>query len=182
MKLMSLNGQTKDAYSKSNAGGWRYDIVLQGYKMNMPDVCAAIGLAQIRKYKKYLLVERKRVASHYVKRFSEFEWAILPPFQNIDKESSYHLFALRIKGFSETQRDSLIEEISKNGVSVNVHFIPLPLLKFFKNEGYKIENYPQAYACYCCEISLPIYPQLDSEKVDFIVEVVIKCYKKVLNK
>jgi len=128
LKLMSLNGQTKDAYSKSKAGGWKYDIIFPGYKMNMPDVCAAIGLAQIRKYKDYIWKERKRVALHYTERFKDLNWTILPPIQSNEKESSYHLFALRIKDFSEKQRDLMIDEISKRDVSVNVHFIPLPLL------------------------------------------------------
>jgi dTDP-4-amino-4,6-dideoxygalactose transaminase len=180
MRLMSLNGQTKDAYSKSKAGGWRYDIVLPGYKMNMPDVCAAIGLAQIRKYRDIILVERKRVASQYVNRFKDLEWTILPSLKNNEKESSYHLFALRFRDFTENQRDILIDEISKRGVSVNVHFIPLPLLKFFREEGFKIENYPKAKACYICEISLPIYPQLDTATVNFISDVVIESYSYIL--
>lgn len=182
LRLMSLNGQTKDAYLKSKAGSWRYDIILPGYKMNMPDICAAIGLAQIRKYKNHILLERKRVALQYEDRFTEFKWAILPPLQNINKETSYHLFALRIDGFTEIQRDLMIEEISKKGVSVNVHFIPLPLLKFFRDEGYMIDYYPQAYACYVCEISLPIYPQLDTSTVDYIVDVIVKAYRKVIKR
>jgi dTDP-4-amino-4,6-dideoxygalactose transaminase len=181
MKLMSLNGQTKDAYSKSKAGGWRYDIVLPGYKMNMPDVCAAIGLAQIRKYKNRILFERKRIALHYSNSFKKFDWAILPPLQNNDKETSYHLFALRIDGISENQRDLMIEEISQKGVSVNVHFIPLPLFKFFREEGYRIEDYPQAYSCYVNEISLPIYPQLTTKMVNYIVDVVVESYSKVIS-
>lgn len=181
MKLMSLNGQTKDAYSKSKAGGWRYDIVLPGYKMNMPDVCAAIGLAQIRRYRKELLVERKRVAMHYLDRFKDIDWVILPPLKNNEKESSYHLFALRIAGITEIQRDLMINEITNCGVSVNVHFIPLPMLTYFSDEGFLIENFPKAYECYMCEISLPIYPQLDLLKVDYIVDTVIAAYHTVLN-
>lgn len=180
MRLMTLNGQTKDAYSKSKAGGWRYDIAILGFKMNMPDVCAAIGLAQIRKYQDYLLIERKRVALQYINRLQQYDWAILPTLKNYNKESSYHLFALRIKGFSEIMRDLMIEELSKKGVSVNVHFIPLPLLTYFKNSGFKIEDYPQAYNCYINEISLPIYPQLDTASVDFIAEMIIKSYKSVI--
>lgn len=182
MRLMSLNGQTKDAYSKSKIGGWRYDILLPGYKMNMPDICAAIGLAQIRKYTDFLLIERKKIASHYSNRFSEYDWAILPSLVNQSKETSYHLYALRIKGITEIQRDTMIEEISKYGVAVNVHFIPLPMLTFFKQEGYRIEDYPQAYACYAGEISLPIYPQLDMHAVDYIIDSVIESYNNNVRK
>ncbi|MGA2406169.1 MAG: DegT/DnrJ/EryC1/StrS family aminotransferase [Bacteroidales bacterium] len=181
MKLMSLNGQTKDAFSKSKAGDWHYDIILPGFKMNMPDICASIGLAQIRKYKNQILPERIRVALQYITRFKEYSWALLPPMQNFERETSYHLFALRINGITEKLRDLMIKEISIRGVAVNVHFIPLPMLKIFKEMGYKMENYPISYNCYAHEISLPIYPQLDTKKVNFIVDTVIDSYKIVNN-
>jgi len=182
MRLMTLNGQTKDAYSKSKTGGWRYDIILPGFKINMPDICAAIGLAQIKKYKNDLLLERKRIAQHYVNRLNKYDWAILPQLKTEEKETSYHLFALRIAGFTESQRDKLIEEISQRGVSVNVHFIPLPLLSYFRTAGYDIKDYPQANACYVNEISLPIYPQLKIVEVDYIIDAIIDSYLKVLKK
>jgi dTDP-4-amino-4,6-dideoxygalactose transaminase len=91
------------------------------------------------------------------------------------------LFALRINGITEKQRDLIIDEISKKGVAVNVHFIPLPLLTVFKEMGYNIEDYPNAYKCYTNEISLPIYPQLDTAKVNFIIDTVIDSYKIVHN-
>ena len=175
---MSLNCQTKDAFSKSKAGGWRYDIVGFGMKINMADVNASIGLAQIRKYDK-LLIERKRVFETYDKAFSKCEWAILPPAEVGDKKTSYHIYALRIKNFSEEQRDAMIEEIAKKEVAVNVHFIPMPMLSFFKQLGYNIEDYPVAYNNYKHEISLPIYPQLTTEEVDYVVESVIEAYDKV---
>ena len=175
---MSLNCQTKDAFSKSKAGGWRYDIVGFGMKINMADVNASIGLAQIRKYEK-LLIDRKRVFEIYDKAFSKCEWAILPPAEVGDKKTSYHIYALRIKNFSEEQRDAMIEEIAKKEVAVNVHFIPMPMLSFFKQLGYNIEDYPVAYNNYKHEISLPIYPQLTTEEVEYVVESVIEAYDKV---
>ena len=175
---MSLNCQTKDAFSKSKAGGWRYDIVGFGMKINMADVNASIGLAQIRKYEN-LLIDRKRVFEIYDKAFSKCEWAILPPSEVGDKKTSYHIYALRIKDFSEEQRDAMIEEISKKEVAVNVHFIPMPMLSFFKQLGYNIEDYQVAYNNYKHEISLPIYPQLTKEEVDYVVESVIEAYDKV---
>lgn len=175
---ISLNCQTKDAFSKSKAGGWRYDIVGFGMKINMADVNASIGLAQIRKYEK-LLIERKRVFETYDKAFSKCEWAILPPAEVGDKKTSYHIYALRIKNFSEEQRDAMIEEIAKKEVAVNVHFIPMPMLSFFKQLGYNIEDYPVAYNNYKHEISLPIYPQLTTEEVEYVVESVIEAYDKV---
>lgn len=178
LRMMSLNCQTKDAFSKSKAGGWRYDIVGLGMKINMADVNAAIGLAQIREYPK-LLEERKRVFDTYNRFFSQCDWAILPPAMDGEKESSYHIYALRIKGFGEEERDRMIDEIAKSEVAVNVHFIPMPMLSYFKSLGYDIKNYPQAYENYKSEISLPIYPQLDEEKLQFITDTVKKAYDTV---
>ena len=181
LKRMALNCQTKDAFSKSKAGKWRYDIVGFGMKINMPDINAAIGLAQIRQYPE-LLALRKRVFNKYNDSFKQCNWALLPPSIINDKETSYHLYALRIKNISESQRDEIIQEVADNEVAVNVHFIPLPMLSFFKNMGYDISNYPQAYQNYACEISLPIYPQLTDEEVDYVIRTVIKSYEKVVNK
>ena len=175
---MALNCQTKDAFSKSKAGGWRYDITGLGMKINMADVNAAIGLAQIRIYED-LLKERKRVFDTYGEAFKQYDWAILPPSKQGEKETSYHLYALRIKDFTEAQRDAMIDEIAKSEVAVNVHFIPMPMLTLFKNLGYRIEDYPQAYNNYKCEISLPIYPQLTDEQVKFVIDTVVNAYNKV---
>lgn len=180
LRMMSLNCQTKDAFSKSKAGGWRYDIVGLGMKINMADVNAAIGLAQIREYPE-LLKERKRVFNIYSEGFADCDWALLPPSVDREKESSYHIYALRIKGFTEEQCDRMIDEIAKSEVAVNVHFIPMPMLSFFHSLGYDIKDYPQAYENFKGEISLPIYPQLNEEQLQFIIKVVKKAYCKVVN-
>lgn len=179
LRQMSLNCQTKDAFSKSKAGGWKYDIVGLGMKINMADINAAIGLAQMRVYPE-LLKERKRVFTRYNEVFSYETWAQIPPSNVNGKESSYHLYALRINGITEEQRNQIIDEITKTGVSVNVHFIPMPMLTFFKEKGFKIENYPQAYNNYKREISLPIYPQLTNEQIDYIIKSVKNSYRVVL--
>lgn len=180
MKLYTLNGQNKDAFTKSQAGGWKYDILFVGLKVNLPDLSAAVGLAQIRKYDSYLLLERKRVALRYQKFFSMIEGFQVPLLKDEKRESCYHLYALRIYAISESQRDAIIEEITRTGVSVNVHFIPMPMLTVFKNLGYRIEDYPEAYDNYSREISLPIYPQLTNEQIDYICKVVLVSYKKVV--
>ncbi len=179
LRLRSLNCQTKDAFTKSKAGGWRYDIVGQGMKCNMADVNAAIGLAQIREYG-HLLAERKRVFQEYAEGFQPYAWAINPPAERPGKESSYHVYALRIRDITEQQRDAIIQEISKSEVAVNVHFIPMPMLTLFKNLGYDIARYPQAYRNYAHEISLPVYPQLTSEQAAFVVQTVVEAYTKVV--
>ena len=180
MKLYTLNGQNKDAFTKSQAGGWKYDILFAGLKVNMPDVCAAIGLAQIRKYNSLLIKERERVAKAYHSFFSKYKQFELPPLEDENRKSCFHLYALRLNSCKEEQRDLIIEEITQKGVAVNVHFIPMPMLTVFKNLGYKIENYPVAYGNYSREISLPIYPQLTNEQIDYIFEAVLASYKKVV--
>ena len=178
LRMTSLNCQTKDAFSKSKAGGWRYDIVGMGMKINMADVNAAIGLAQIREYPS-LLKERKRVFETYDKAFTACDWAITPPSVDGEKESSYHIYALRIKEFTEELRDRMIDEITKSEVAVNVHFIPMPMLSFFKSLGYDIKDYPQAYENFKGEISLPIYPQLNNEQLAFIIQTVKTAYNTI---
>lgn len=180
LRMMSLNFQTKDAFSKSKAGSWRYDIVGLGMKINMADINAAIGLAQMRKYYE-LLSERKRVFNKYNECLSSYDWAITPPNNNGEKESSYHLYPLRIKNINEAERDNIIEEISKYDVAVNVHFIPLPMLSFFKSLGFDILNYPKAYKNYSHEISLPVYPQLTDDMINYVVSSLVTSYNKVKN-
>lgn len=179
MRLNSLNGQTKDAFTKSQGGSWRYDIITDGMKINMPDVCAAIGLAQLRKYKDELLPARRRVFDHYVDFFGKRDWAVTPPSVDDKRNSSYHLYPLRINNVSEEQRDAIIQKLAETGVAANVHFVPMPMLTLFKNLGYSIDNYPQAYKNYACEISLPIYPQLTDEQLTYIEEQLEKAYNEV---
>lgn len=183
MRLWTLNGQTKDAFTKSQGGGnnWKYDIVFQGLKINMPDVCAAIGLAQIRKYTNFLIEERKRVAERYYSFFCTKEWAQLPVIEDENRKSCYHLYALRINGINEDQRNQMMNYIAEDGVSVNVHFIPMPMLTLFKGLGYQIEDYPISYDNYSREISLPIYPQLTEEEINFICQSVENAYLKVID-
>jgi len=180
LRLWSLNGQTKDAFSKSKAGGWKYDIVYPGFKINMPDVLAAMGLAQIRKYNALLLAERRRVFTFYSAAFSKYSWAAPPPFERQGSESSYHLYPLFIENITERQRDEIIDEITAQGVAVNVHFIPMPMLTIFKNAGYRIEDYPKSYFFYSGEISLPVYPQLSHDKCEYVVNAVVSAVNKVV--
>ena len=181
LRLWSLNGQTKDAFTKSQTGGWRYDIVYPGFKINMPDICAAIGLAQIRKYEDVILEERKRVFDFYGEQFQANDWAELPPYHKTDYRGSYHLYPLRIKNITEDQRDKIIDIISSHEVAVNVHFIPLPMLTVFKEQGFNIEHYPVTFKCYSTEISLPIYPQLNNNMCLHIVNTVRNAVSDVIS-
>ena len=177
--LNRLNGQTKDSFSKTKAGSWRYDIACQGYKLNMPDICAAIGTAQLKKYEKKLLVERKAIFERYSAFFETKEWAETPTGKDHHRESSFHLYALRIKNVEEKTRDKIIDKVSLEGVSVNVHFIPMPMMTLFRELEYKIEDYPITYDNYAREISLPIYPGLSMEDVDYICENIENAYLSI---
>lgn len=178
LRLMTLNCQTKDAFTKSKAGGWKYDIIGLGMKINMADVNAAIGLGQIRLYKA-LLDRRKAIFNRYINNLTNLSWAIIPPHHNDNKESSYHIFPIRIKDFGEDERDKMIELITEKGIAVNVHFIPLPLLSYFKGLGYEIAEYPFAYQNFIHEISLPVYSQLTDEQVDIVSKAVIDSYNEI---
>jgi len=138
-------------------------------------------LAQIRKYDSLLIKERERVARAYHAFFSKYEQFELPPLEDENRKSCFHLYALRLNNCTEGQRDLIIEEITQKGVAVNVHFIPMPMLTVFKNLGYKIEDYPVAYYNYSREISLPIYPQLTNSQVSYICETVLNATKKVIS-
>ncbi|MGK0136881.1 MAG: dTDP-4-amino-4,6-dideoxygalactose transaminase [Algoriphagus sp.] len=179
LRLWTLNGQTKDAFTKTQIGSWKYDIIYPGFKMNMPDVLAAIGLVQLKTYMSELLPRRKEIYERYYKGFEAFGWAQLPPYDDEDRKSSFHLFPLRIVGINEETRDALIHAISETGVAVNVHFIPMPMLTVFKDRGYDIKDYPNTYSNYSREISLPIYPQLSEEQVDYVIKSIVDSYFKV---
>lgn len=179
LRALALNGQNKSAFEKNQVGAWRYDIIDQGLKVNMPDLCATVGLAQMRRYKSTFLPERKEIFEFYVRELSRYDWAIIPPYHNQDTESSYHLFLLRIKDFNETKRDAMIQYISEKGVGVNVHYIPMAMLTLFKNRGYKIEDYPNTYRLYANEISLPIYNHLSPEQLRVIVDTVAEAYQAI---
>ena len=179
LRYLSLNGQTKSAFEKSKVGGWRYDIVDQGLKVNMPDICAAVGLAQIKDYKNKLLPERKDIFSYYNNYFSKYEWAKLPPSINGISESSYHLYMLRINHINEDQRDQMIEYITSKDVAVNVHYIPMSMLTLFKNKGYKIEDYPNTYSLFANEISLPIYNNLSKINLEKITNTIDEAYNSL---
>lgn len=173
LRALSLNGQNKSAFDKNQTGAWRYDIIDQGLKVNMPDVNAAIGLAQMRKYMRELLPDRKRIFERYQAGFGIHDWAILPLERDADHESSCHLYLLRIAGADEERRDRIIAAISAHGVGVNVHYIPMAMLTLFRERGYRIADYPNTLALYQNEITLPLYNGLSDEQVDEVIRVVV---------
>lgn len=179
LNTKSLHGQSKDALAKTT-GNWRYDVTEAGYKANMTDILASLGLVELKYYESETIPRRKAIFSQYISAFKGKSWAEIPIFKTEDKESSYHLFMLRIKRITEKQRDEIIEDIFKQGVSVNVHFQPLPLLSQYKGLSYKIEDYPMAYENYSREISLPVYYDLSDEDAKKVSDAVIKAVEKVI--
>lgn len=178
--IKTLHGQNKDALAKTLKGGWRYDILEPGYKCNMMDIQAAIGLVELERYDSENLVRRKQIVNQYNAVLSKLPWAQLPVVGTNDKTSSYHLYPLRIKGISETQRDLIIDKISNMEVAVNVHFIPLPLLSFYKGIGFEMGNYPVAFDNYSREITLPLYFNLTDENVKTVLNALIESVESVL--
>ena len=136
--IKSLHGQTKDALTKTKPGNWRYDVVEPGHKCNMTDVLASIGLVELERYEQDMLVKRKEIFDTYSAAFSQYDIFEVPEYESGNKKSSYHVYPLKIKGITEEQRDLLIQKIAEQGVGVNVHFIPLPMLTAYKSRGYRI--------------------------------------------
>lgn len=174
-----LHGQSKDALAKTQKGAWKYDVEEPGFKCNMTDLQAAIGLIELERYQENL-DRRKVIFQTYTDAFSKYEWASLPRYSTDRKETSYHLYLLRIKDATEAQRDEIIKEISDHDVAVNVHFQPLPLLTAYKKRGYLMSDYPEAYAKYANEISLPVYFDLSDDNVQTVIETVVRAVNKVM--
>ena len=181
--VKTLHGQDKDALAKTQKGNWRYDIVEPGYKCNLTDIMAVIGSIELERYDSDTLPKRKSICEAYTAAFSKCNWAQLP-IQNNNQdgntESCYHLYALRIKGITEAQRDAIIKEIFDCDVSVNFHFIPVPMMSFYKKQGYDIKNYPVTFDNYSREISLPVFYDLKEEMVKQVIDAVITSVEKVL--
>ena len=175
-----LHGQSKDALAKTQKGAWRYDVLEPGYKCNMTDIQAAIGLIELGRYQENL-DRRKTIFTAYDKAFSTCNWAQTPIYQNDEKSSSYHLYQLRINNCTEAQRDAIIQAIFDHDVAVNVHFQPLPLLTAYKNLGYDIADFPNALDNYSREISLPVYYDLSNEQVATVIEAVIASVQQILS-
>ena len=166
-QIYSLHGQTKDALAKTKAGSWEYDIVIPGYKCNLTDIGASIGLVQLDRYPK-LLERRDNIIRQYNKGF---EGTRIKPLSHSseDYKSCGHLYITHIEGATFEERGEIIVKMAERGISCNVHYKPLPLLTAYKNLGFDIENYPNAYNYYVKEITLPLHTRLSDEDVAVII-------------
>ena len=167
-QLLSLHGQSKDALSKTKLGSWEYDIVAPNYKCNLTDIASGIGLAQLKRYPS-LLKRRFEIVERYNKGF---EGTRIKPFIHFeeDRKSCCHLYIVNIEGASEEDRNEIIVKMAEIGIATNVHYKPLPMHTAYKNLGFDIKDYPNAFDNYKSQITLPLHTLLTDEQVDYIIE------------
>ncbi len=177
--ITTLHGQNKDALAKTQKGNWRYDIVEAGYKCNMTDLSAAIGLIELARYDHDTLVKRRAICLKYSELLSADSRLQLPMFETGDRKSSFHLYPLRIKNINEEQRDAIIREMFDADISVNVHFIPVTSMSFYKNLGYRTDDFPVTYNNYSREMSLPVFYDLTETQIKLVADTVLKAVQKI---
>ena len=177
-QLLSLHGQSKDALAKTQLGAWEYDIVGPWYKCNMTDVTAAIGLAQMKRYKG-LLERRKEIIGKYDAALKPLGIEVLDHYSE-KHQSSGHLYITRIPGITLEQRHEIIVKMAEAGIACNVHYKPLPMMTAYKNLGFDIQDYPNAYERFANEITLPLHTKLTDEEVDYVAEQYSKIVKEYL--
>ena len=179
IQLYSLHGQSKDALAKTQLGAWEYDIVGPWYKCNMTDIMAAIGLGQLQRYPG-LLQRRKEMIARYDAAFKPLGIEVLPHFTE-DHVSSGHLYITRVPGITSEQRNEIIIKMAERGIATNVHYKPLPMHTAYKNLGFDIKDYPNAYARFANEITLPLHTCLTDEDVEYVIENYTEILKEYLS-
>ena len=168
LMLLSLHGQSKDALAKTQLGAWEYDIVAPYYKCNMTDIMASIGIAQLKRYPE-LLKRRKEIIEKYNEGLADLDVRVLKHYGD-DFSSSGHLYLVRLNGKTREECNKIIIKMAEAGVATNVHYKPLPLLTAYKDLGFDIKDYPNAYAMYENEITLPLHTKLSDEEVDYVID------------
>lgn len=168
LQLLSLHGQSKDALAKTKLGAWEYDIVGPWFKCNMTDIMAGIGLAQMKRYPG-MLARRKEIISRYDAAFKPLGIEVLDHY-NDNHQSSGHLYITRIPGAGLEERQEIIVKMAEAGIATNVHYKPLPMMTAYKNLGFDIKDYPNAYKRFVNEITLPLHTCLTDEEVEYIIE------------
>ena len=166
--LLSLHGQSKDALAKTQLGAWEYDIVGPWYKCNMTDVAAAMGLAQMQRYDA-LLSRRKDIIQRYDAAFKPLGVQVLKHYTE-DYQSSGHLYITRIPGITSDQRNEIIIRMAEQGIACNVHYKPLPMMTAYKNLGFDVADYPNAYRYFENEITLPLHTKLTNKEVQYVMD------------
>lgn len=173
-QLLSLHGQSKDALAKTMLGAWEYDILMPSYKCNMTDLAAAVGLVQLDRYPG-LLARRREMIAFYDRAFEGLDIQILNHFEGMHV-SNGHLYMLRLLGKTEAQRNELIARMAERGIACNVHFKPLPMMTAYKNLGFDISDFPNAYGFYANEVTLPLHSRLTDEELAYVAGNFIEVY------
>ena len=168
LQLLSLHGQSKDALAKTLLGAWEYDVVGTWYKCNMTDVAAAMGLAQMKRYPE-MLKRRKELINAYDKAFKPLGIEVLTHYDE-DYSSSGHLYITRVPGITSEQRNEIIIKMAQRGIACNVHYKPLPMHTAYKQLGFDIKDYPNAYAYFANEITLPLHTCLTDEEAEYVIQ------------
>lgn len=178
LQLLSLHGQSKDALAKTKLGAWEYDIVGPWFKCNMTDIMAGIGLAQMKRYPA-MLARRKEIIAKYDAAFKPLGVEVLDHY-NDEHQSSGHLYITRIPGVGLKERQEIIIKMAEAGIATNVHYKPLPMMTAYKNLGFDIKDYPNAYKRFVNEITLPLHTCLTDEEVEYIIENYCKIVKEYI--
>ena len=178
LQLLSLHGQSKDALAKTKLGAWEYDIVGPWFKCNMTDIMAGIGLAQMKRYPG-MLARRKDIIARYDAAFKPLGIDVLDHY-NDNHQSSGHLYITRIPGAGLEERQEIIVKMAEAGIATNVHYKPLPMMTAYKNLGFDIKDYPNAYKRFVNEITLPLHTCLTDEEVEYIIENYCKIVKEYI--
>ena len=171
--LFSLHGQSKDALAKTQLGAWEYDVVAPYFKCNMTDIMASIGLVQLKRYDA-LLARRREIIGMYDKALESLPVNVLNHFDT-DHKSSGHLYLIRVQGKTREECNEIITKMAEHGVATNVHYKPLPLLSAYKNMGFDIKDYPNAYDLFENAITLPLHTKLTDEEVKYVTDVLKEC-------
>lgn len=166
--LWSLHGQSKDALAKTQIGNWEYDIKIPGYKYNMTDIMASIGIAQLGRYEE-ILKRRKEIIQMYNEGLKKSNVQVLKHYTENSK-SSGHLYLVRLIGKDEKYRNELVKKLAIAGIPTNVHYKPLPMMTAYKNLGFDIKDFPNSYKMYENEITLPLHTLLTNEQVEYIIK------------
>ena len=174
LQLLSLHGQSKDALAKTKIGAWEYDIVGPWYKCNMTDIASAIGLIQMKRFPE-LLERRKYIVNEFNNGLKHLDVEYLDHLNPV-KSSSCHLYIVRLNGYDEKKRNMFIDRMARYGVACNVHYKPLPMFTAYKNFGFDIKDFPNAYDFYHNEITLPLHTCLSDDDVAYIIDAFRKCY------
>ena len=174
--LYSLHGQSKDALAKNQLGAWEYDIVYPAYKCNMTDIMASIGWVQLERYPQ-ILSRRRAIIEKYNKAFKNLDVTLLDHFSNMHS-SSGHLYMVRLNGKDESFRNNIIVKMAEKDIACNVHYKPLPMMTAYKQIGYDITEFPNAFNQYRNEITLPLHTCLTDEMVDYVIASFVNQLKK----